>query len=131
MPVIGGDAISGGYVYQGERHPELKNKLIFGDMTTGNIWYSDMDELLAADDNDTNNLANKYSLASDLKMLTEQTYKKRGGTQLPLPGQGVVSGKGRIDLRFGQDSSGEIFIMTKSDGMIRQISEIKTTVKNP
>src|SRR5205085_7673330 len=46
----GGDAIAGGFVYQGKRIPLLRNKLVFGDITTGRIWYANMGDVLAADD---------------------------------------------------------------------------------
>ena len=32
-----------------------------------------------------------------------------------------VSGPGRVDLRFAQDNAGELYVLTKSDGMIRQV----------
>ncbi len=124
MADIGGDAISGGYIYSGTKHPELKDKLIFGDMTTGNIWYSDIASLVDANDDNPEHLASKFAFTTTLREQVESTYKKRGGTQLPLPGRGVIAGPGRIDLRFGQDRSGEIFIMTKSDGMIRKIADV-------
>jgi hypothetical protein len=37
-----------------------------------------------------------------------------------LPGFARVSG-GRCDIRFAMDSEGELYIMSKSDGMIRAI----------
>ena len=120
----GGDAISGGYIYTGSQHSELLGKLIFGDMTTGNIWYSDIKSLVNANDDDPENLAAKYALNTTLREQVEATYKRRGGKQLPLPGRGVIAGPGRVDLRFGQDRSGEIYILTKSDGMIRKIEDV-------
>src|SRR5262249_13652845 len=47
---IGGDAIAGGFVYRGSRIPALKDKLLFADITTGHIWYADLNDVLAADD---------------------------------------------------------------------------------
>ncbi len=46
----GGDAIANGFVYRGKLLPSLRNKLVFGDITTGRVWYADRAELLAADD---------------------------------------------------------------------------------
>ena len=37
---------------------------------------------------------------------------------------GLVSGP-RVDMRFALDRDGEIFILTKSDGLIRQVTGIK------
>ena len=42
----GGDAIAGGFIYRGTRIPALKGKLLFGDITTGRIWYADMADVL-------------------------------------------------------------------------------------
>lgn len=41
----GGDGIAGGFVYRGRMIPELSGKLVFGDITTGHVWYADMDEV--------------------------------------------------------------------------------------
>jgi hypothetical protein len=38
-----------------------------------------------------------------------------------LPGWERVPG-GRSDIRMGMDAAGELYIMTKSDGMIRAIT---------
>ena len=42
-----------------------------------------------------------------------------------LPGAAAVSGRGRVDLRFAEDSAGELYVMTKSDGMIRQVVGVR------
>jgi hypothetical protein len=36
-----------------------------------------------------------------------------------------VSGRGRVDLRFAADADGELYVLTKSDGMIRQVVGFK------
>jgi hypothetical protein len=33
----------------------------------------------------------------------------------------MVSGRGRVDLRFAEDNDGELYVLTKSDGMIRKV----------
>jgi glucose/arabinose dehydrogenase len=53
----GGDAMSSGYVYQGKALPALQGKYIFGDITTGNIWYTDFKDMVAADDGDPKTMA--------------------------------------------------------------------------
>ena len=35
---------------------------------------------------------------------------------------GPSSPPGRVDLRFGQDESGEVYIVTKQDGKIRKLA---------
>src|SRR6185295_8031241 len=46
----GGDAVGSGYVYRGKALPALRGKYIFGDISTGNLWWADYKEMLAADD---------------------------------------------------------------------------------
>jgi mono/diheme cytochrome c family protein len=122
---IGGDAIAGGVIYHGSRVPALKGKLVFGDITTGHIWYADMQEVLAADDGKAATLAPMHELDAGLRRLVESTFHARGGLGDSLPGTGAVAGRGRIDLRFAEDSDGELYIMTKSDGMIRRVVGMK------
>ena len=117
----GGDAIAGGFVYRGTRIPALKGKLLFGDITTGRIWYAEMADVLRADDGDPATLAPIHEVDAGLRRIVEETYRARGGLGEALPGAAAVSGRGRVDLRFAEDGAGELYIMTKSDGMIRQI----------
>lgn len=116
-----GDAIAGGFVYKGEDLPALHGKLVFGDITTGRIWYANVSDVLAADDGEPETLAPFYEMHWNLRDLNEQVYKARGGEGETLPGGGRVSGLGRVDLRFAVDDLGEVYVLTKSDGMIRKI----------
>jgi hypothetical protein len=45
----GGDAIANGFVYRG-KITALRGKFIFGDITTGHVWWADLKEMVAADD---------------------------------------------------------------------------------
>jgi glucose/arabinose dehydrogenase len=118
---IGGDAIAGGFVYRGARIPALKGKLLFGDITTGRIWYADMADVLRADDGNPMTLAPIHELDTGLRRLVEATFRSRGGRSDALPGAAAVSGRGRVDMRFAEDSAGELYVLTKSDGMIRRV----------
>jgi hypothetical protein len=121
----GGDAIAGGFVYQGKNIPALRGKLVFGDITTGRIWYAEMAEVLAADDGNPATLAKMHEIDAGLRRLVEDAYRARGGQGEMLPGAGVASGRGRVDIRFGVDNDGELYILTKSDGAIRQVVAFK------
>jgi hypothetical protein len=118
---IGGDAIAGGYVYRGSRLTGLKGKLLFGDITTGRIWFAEMTDVLAANDGDPTTVAPIHQLDTGLRRLVEETFRARGGRGDALPGAAGVSGRGRVDVRFAVDNAGELYLLTKSDGMIRQI----------
>jgi mono/diheme cytochrome c family protein len=127
----GGDAIAGGFVYRGTRIPALKGKLLFGDITTGRIWYAEMAEVLKADDGNPATLAPIHELDAGLRGLVEATYRTRGGLGEALPGAAGVSGRGRVDVRFAEDSAGELYLLTKSDGMIRQVMGVRDPAASP
>jgi hypothetical protein len=128
----GGDAITSGYVYQG-RIAALRGKYIFGDITTGRIWYVNYSDMLAADDGNPGTMAEIHEvqvvwdkpgggkeLYGTMAPITETAYHARGGTVPGLPGLAVISG-GRSDIRFCMDREGELYILSKSDGMIRAV----------
>jgi glucose/arabinose dehydrogenase len=130
----GGDAVSSGYVYRGKAIPALRGKYIFGDISTGNVWWVDFKEMLAADDGNPKTLAEMHPVKirwaktggssevySSMAPVTESAYHARGGTAPGLPGFAKVPNAGRSDIHFWADANGELFIMSKSDGMIRQV----------
>jgi mono/diheme cytochrome c family protein len=121
----GGDAIANGFVYRGKRIPALQGTLVFGDITTGRIWYAQMKEVLAADDGNPLTLAPLHELGTRLRALSEETFKRRGGTGDNLPGRGAVAGPGRVDIRLAEDSDGELYVLTKADGMIREVRSVR------
>ena len=121
----GGDAIANGIIYRGKLIPRLKDCLVFGDITTGRVWYSPIKKILQADDQNPMTVAPIYEINTAIRKLSEDTYKKRGGLSSGLPGRGAVSGAGRVDLRIAEDSEGELYFLTKGDGMIRKAIRIK------
>lgn len=144
-----GDAITSGFVYRGNNIPSLYGKYIFGDITTGQLLWSDFAEMLAADDGDPNTLAEIHSIdiawdnpndalaeqlftvtnpdgavLGPLHQIVELGYEARGGADPNLPGGASVTGPfGRADIRIQVDSDGELYFLSKSDGMIRYIVE--------
>jgi hypothetical protein len=142
----GGDAMSSGYVYRGKALPALQGKYIFGDISTGNVWYVDYKEMLALDAAKSKTPASvsngemhpvkirwtapggSSELYGSMAPITELIYHARGGTAPGLPGFAKVPNGGRSDIHFWADSSGELYIISKSDGMIRKV--IGATVTN-
>ncbi len=131
----GGDAVSSGYVYRGRAILVLRGKYIFGDVTTGNLWWVDYEEMLAADDGDPKTLAAMHPLKirltrpggesevfSSMAPIVESAYHARGGTAVGLPGKAVVAERGRADIHLWEDADGELYILSKSDGMIRVVT---------
>jgi mono/diheme cytochrome c family protein len=117
----GGDAVAGGVVYRGRKVPDLAGKLVFADITTGRVWSADMADVLAADDGVAATLAPLEEIDAGLRRITEATYRARGGKGAALPGAAAVSGRGRVDMRLAEDEAGDLYVLTKSDGMIRQV----------
>jgi mono/diheme cytochrome c family protein len=122
---VGGDAIAGGAIYRGNKIPSLKGKLLFGDITTGRVWYADMKDVRSADDGKAATLAPMHEIDAGLRRLAEETFRARGGRGETLPGAAAVAGRGRVDVRFAEDSAGELYLLTKSDGMIREVIGFK------
>lgn len=124
---LGGDAIAGGFVVRGSSIPALKDTLLLGDITTGKLWYAKLAEVLAANDGKADTLATLHEVDAGIRQLVETTFKARGGRGGrgdTLPGAAAISGKGRVDLRLTQDAAGEIYLITKSDGMIRALTGV-------
>jgi Glucose / Sorbosone dehydrogenase len=134
----GGDAIGSGYLYRGKLLPALRGKYVFTDISTGRLWYADYQEMLAADDGNPQTMAAMHELkirwnkASDASEAGPQTYESmfpiaeiayhaRGGTSPHLPGRSLVSGDGRADAHVAIDAAGELYVFTKSDGIIRAV----------
>jgi hypothetical protein len=139
----GGDGIAGGFVYAGKAIPRLTGKFITGDISTGRLWWADFAEMLAADDGVANTMAPLHELQlrwddpSDSPDRGPQSYPTiwpivmagyhaRGGRDPDLPGSGAVSGSGRVDLRLAVDRSGELYLLSKADGVIRRVSGAST-----
>lgn len=135
----GGDAIGSGYVYNGKLFPALRGKYIFGDITTGRMWYADYKEMLAADadgkpetlaqiheikflwDNPNDSPDAGKQIYDTMFPINEVTYHFRGGKEEHLASRQRVANQGRADARFAIDANGELYIYSKSDGMIRQV----------
>jgi Glucose / Sorbosone dehydrogenase len=135
----GGDAIAGGFVYRGKAVPTMRGKYVFGDISTGRLWYANYGEMLAADDGDPGTLAQIHELrvqwddpvdAPDrgkqfyptMFPIVRAAYHSRGGKHADLPGTAALAPSGRVDVRLAVDGGGEFYVLTKSDGMIRLVT---------
>ena len=140
----GGDAIGSGFVYTGKALPALRGKYVFSDITTGRIWYADYKDMLAADDGKPSTLAPIHELKilwdnpndrpdagkqfyDTMFAIALAAYHSRGGKDPDLPGRAAVSGGGRTDARFSMDNAGELYIYSKTDGIIRAV--VSATVR--
>ena len=136
----GGDAIAGGFVYRGAAVPALRGKYVFGDISTGRVWYADVQDMQAAarhprtlagihelqiwwDDPADAPDAGKQ-LYPTMAGVVAAGYHARGGKDVDLPGKATVAGAGRVDLRLALDRGGELYLLSKSDGMIRAVTGV-------
>ena len=96
-----GVAISGGFEYRGTAIPQLAGKYLFGDIAAGKLFYVNMKDI-------------------------------QPGKQAPIKAWNVLlngkvetlrqlCGNDRVDLHFGKDASGEMYILTKPDGKVYKI----------
>lgn len=93
-------AIAGGYEYTGSI-PALKGKFIFGDIPVGNIYYVHTRDIKAG------KFATIY-----------ECHVSLNGEIIKLKDLNKTN---RIELHFGKDAQGEIYIMTKADGKLYKI----------
>lgn len=96
-----GNAISGGFEYWGKDVPELIGKYIFGDIVSGRLFYVEMKDLKLGSQAPIREF--QVSVNGERKSLAE------------------ICGNKRVDLRFGRDARGELYIMTKPDGNVHRI----------
>jgi hypothetical protein len=186
---VEGLAIANGFVYRGKRWPQLHGSVVFGDITSGRLFYARMADLITATDGNPTTLAPYAEITTNLPALVQERIKlnppapgfgagRPGGPPAaaapgpptpapapaagpetgraggpPAPGQtapaptppaaaepaaGPAGGRGggpggapagprplRVELRIATDEAGEIYILTKSDGLIRRVTSIK------
>ncbi len=97
-----GRAVVGGFVYRGSLIPALQGHYLFGDGVNGRIFHVPVEELVNG----------SQAEFAELVLL-------RGGVPTTL--LALLGDDSRTDLRFGIDEAGEIYVLTKRDGMVRML----------
>lgn len=104
-------AITGVTVYRDTNIPQLSNRIVFGDIPSGEIFYVNADQPLNGGQG-----AIRRILLDDggtqktlLQVMREKSASK--GKDAPA----------RVDLRFGFGRQGQVFLLNKRDGVIRQL----------
>jgi hypothetical protein len=96
-----GTAGSGGFAYAGSMIPELKGKYVFGDISRGTLFYTEVSEM------------NEGQQATIYKL------------NVSLDGQSSdmeeITKIKPVDLRLGIDHAGEIFLLTKGNGKVYKV----------
>ena len=96
-----GNAIIGGYEYQGTAINKLKGKYLFGDMVNGRLFYVNVDDV--REGQEAPMMEVKVALNGKLTTLKELCDDER------------------LSMRFGRDHAGEIYISTMPDGKIYKL----------
>jgi len=100
-----GRAIVGGYVYRGRHAPALAGHYVFGDLMLGRLFHIPF-AVLARGGPAT---------------IVELTPTRNGR---PIHLLELLGDAPRADLRFGRGEDGEIYVLTKYDGMIRRFAAV-------
>tara|TARA_B110000263_G_scaffold200766_1_gene180062 strand:- start:111 stop:509 length:399 start_codon:yes stop_codon:yes gene_type:complete len=103
-----GNAIGGGFVYRGQAIPALQGKYVFADFPLGRLFVIDTDALSPGRP----------------VTITEIDVMIGGATRAVADAAGFPNTYGpgnRADLRLGTDSTGELYMLTKSDGWVRKL----------
>jgi hypothetical protein len=120
---VEGRGIANGFVYRGKKWPALQGAVVFADITSGKIFYAKMTDLIAATDGNPSTTAAYTEIKTELAQLVIDKIPAR--TTQPKPTLGPPGERGfRVDVRLATDEAGEIYILTKSDGMVRRVVSI-------
>ncbi|MGO1581651.1 MAG: PQQ-dependent sugar dehydrogenase [Actinomycetaceae bacterium] len=101
-----GVAVNGGFVYRGTI-PELQGLYLFTDLVRGWVLATDSEQM-ERNDGDLEDLAP----IEELRVFedgVETTFAE-------------LAGDSRVDLRFGQDADGELYLISKADGRIWRVT---------
>ncbi|MEO6721002.1 MAG: PQQ-dependent sugar dehydrogenase, partial [Ferruginibacter sp.] len=97
-----GTAISGGFEYKGTAVPQLSGKYFFADLGSGKLFFVNM---------------------KDLQLGKQAVIKKWNISYNGVPVTlAQLCKKDRVEMRFGMDSKGELYILTKADGKIYKLT---------
>ncbi|UWX55643.1 PQQ-dependent sugar dehydrogenase [Maribacter litopenaei] len=95
-----GNAVSGGYVYYGTLD-KLQGKYLFGDIPRGTIFIADVGNV---------SIGNQASIQKMEFLLNSKATTFN-----------ALLGGARVDLRWGMDSAGELYLFTKYDGKVYKV----------
>jgi len=99
-----GRAVSGGFVYRGRQAPELHGKYVFGDIVDGRVFYTNEREMRRGQ---------KRAPVHQLVLFDKM------GKQVTMQD---LAGDPRVDLHFGTDRAGELYLLSKANGKIWKVT---------
>jgi hypothetical protein len=102
-----GDAVIGGFVYRGHDLPALRGKYLFGDDVDGRILYTEAHEMRRGGSLATIHQPMLFDAAGNRVTMTD------------------LAGDPRVDLRFGRDARGELYLLAKANGKIWKVTDAR------
>lgn len=109
-----GVAVAGGFVYRGRDVPALKGRYVFGDLVDGRVLYTEASEMRRGRAPATIHRLNLFTPAGIPVRMQD------------LSGPGAPGDPNRVDLRFGTDAQGELYILAKANGKIWKVTGTRT-----
>jgi glucose/arabinose dehydrogenase len=103
-----GFAVIGGFVYRGDDVPALRGKYVFGDDVDGRLFFTDARDMRRG--------SRKLATIRQF-MLYDET-----GQRVTMQD---LAGDDRVDLRFGQDGDGELYILSKANGTVWKVTGVR------
>jgi Glucose / Sorbosone dehydrogenase/Concanavalin A-like lectin/glucanases superfamily len=103
-----GHAVSGGFVYRGRRLGELHGSYLFADLVDGRLFATEEREMRRG--------------SGELAQIRELAVFTRAGAEVTMP---ILAGDARVDLRFGRDAEGELYLLAKANGKVWKIVGVK------
>jgi hypothetical protein len=103
-----GNALMGGFVYRGSKIPSLRGKYIYGEGVKGLLYYADEREMRAG-----------KPMATSRELMV---YVNGSLTTM----KALVNDPNRVDLRFGTDAAGELYVLAKANGKIWKVTGART-----
>lgn len=108
-----GHAISGGFVYRGRDVPELRGKYVFADLVDGRVLYTNAAEMRRG---------------RPLAKIYELKIFDASGRRVSMQD---LAGDPRVDLRFGTDEDGELYLLAKANGKIWKVTGARRVAATP
>ncbi|GAB3143295.1 hypothetical protein GCM10027290_19510 [Micromonospora sonneratiae] len=108
-----GVAVAGGFVYRGRNLPALRGKYLFGDLVDGRVFYTEVGQMRRGEEPAPVHRLSLFDAAGNPVRMQD------------LSGVGAPGDRNRVDLRFGTDAQGEVYVLAKANGRIWKVTGTK------
>lgn len=103
-----GGAIGSGFVYRGNSIPPLRGKYVFTEFMHGRLFYIDADAVKPG--------STQRPLELRLELPGSKTLREIADN---------IGQKGQVGAHLGMDDSGELYLLTMSDGWVRRLAAVE------